>query len=375
MAGIYLHIPFCTKKCSYCDFYSNTNLAIVQELIDAEIEELKLRSDYNKGEKIETIYFGGGTPSILAKSQILLLLGTIYEHYKVKDDCEITFECNPDDLTNNYISELKQIGINRISIGVQSFNDEALKFLGRRHSALQADNAIRSAIQEGFNNISIDLIFGIPGMSFESYQKSLQMGIESGVKHISAYQLTFEEKTLLYKQLSNYKIKEISEEESLEQLNYTINHLNDNGFKQYEISNYAREGYISRHNWLYWSNQSYLGVGPSAHSYDGKTRQWNLSNSVKYIRQIKHGSGFYTVEQLSDIDHFNEYILTGLRTSRGVSITYIRDYFNEKINNHFMKFVKSLADDCLVKRIGDSYIVSRKGIPILDYLVKKLYFI
>jgi oxygen-independent coproporphyrinogen-3 oxidase len=375
MAGIYIHIPFCKKKCSYCDFYSNTNLGILKDLINAEVDELILRKDYLRQEDIDTVYFGGGTPSVLNHDQVEVLLKAVYDNFKVNDNSEITFECNPDDLTKEYLAGLKHLGINRISIGVQSFYDEALKFLGRRHSSDQAKNSVIQSIHEGFRNVSIDLIFGIPGVSFEKYKESLHQAIDLGIQHISAYQLTFEENTLLYKMLNSNTISEIDEEEVIKQFEYTINYLNSNGFYQYEVSNYAREGFMSRHNWLYWSNGLYLGVGPSAHSYDGEMRQWNTSSNMRYVQQVMSGVSHFTIEQLSEMDRFNEYILTGLRTSKGVSYNYIRKYFNEKISTHFIKVIKDFVDQSLINKIGETYTVSMKGINILDFIIRKLNYV
>lgn len=374
MAGIYLHIPFCKQKCSYCDFYSNTNLGISQALIDAEIEELSLRNYYLKNEQVRTIYFGGGTPSVLKLEQVELLLKALYDKFNVFKECEITFECNPDDLTVDYLIGLKQIGVNRISIGIQSFDDNVLKFLGRRHSSAQASLVINQTLSAGFRNISIDVMFGIPGMSFECYQKSLLEAINSGVQHISAYQLTFEEHTLLYKKLINNKIKEVGDEESIYQFDYTIDKLNEFGFKQYEVSNYAKDGFVSKHNSIYWNGENYLGIGPSAHSYDGDSRQWNTANSNNYIKGIKLSENYFKSEILTEIDKFNEYILTGLRTSRGVSYDFITGHFNINMGNHFYKVANKLVDECFMKNIGDSYILTKKGIFILDFLVKKFYF-
>jgi oxygen-independent coproporphyrinogen III oxidase len=374
MAGIYIHIPFCLKKCNYCDFYSNTNLEIAQKLVESEVEELGFRKDYLRNERIDTIYFGGGTPSVLKIEWVAILLSAVYEYFQVNENCEVTFECNPDDLTTDYLSGLNNIGINRISLGVQSFDDDALKFLGRRHSAAQATDAISKSLQDGFKNISIDLIFGVPGLSFENYKHTLKIAIESGVQHISAYQLTYEEGTLLYKRLINKKIQETGEEESIQQFDYTIEYLNHNGFYQYEVSNYAREGFRSRHNWLYWSNGLYLGIGPSAHSYDGETRQWNIGNNRDYMNGILLKDGYFRIESLTEIDRYNEYVLTSLRTSQGVSGDYVVRTFDISIYKHFIKIISDLVDQEFVNFNSGSYILSKKGIFILDLLVRKLSY-
>lgn len=375
MAGIYIHIPFCTKKCSYCDFYSNTNTGIAPIVINSEIKEFELRRDYLNGGFVNTIYFGGGTPSVLKVYQVELLLKTIYEKFVVSDDCEITFECNPDDLTTEYLTGLRGIGVNRISIGVQSFDDEVLKFLGRRHSSEQSKKVIIESIETGFSNISIDLMFGIPGMSFESYRDTLLYAVNSGVQHISAYQLTVEKNTLLYKKLVNNKINEIDEDESIRLLGYTIDGLNEFGFKQYEISNYAKAGYESRHNSSYWNNVCYLGIGPSAHSYNGKSRQWNLSNSIAYCKGIEDGKGYFTIEVLTEVDQYNEYILTKLRTVQGISDNYVRINFNKDIYKHFIKNIKKIENEDFINFKDDIYTLKRKGIFILDFLVNSLYYI
>lgn len=375
MAGIYLHTPFCKKKCNYCDFYSDTKIKNIKAVIDSEIKELELKKNYLKHECIESIYLGGGTPSLLKINFIKALLEAINKNYLINNDCEITFECNPDDITRNYLSELKQSGINRISMGVQSFNNNALKFLGRRHSAEQAENAIITTLNEGFKNVSVDLIFGIPGLSFDNYVISLQTAVNFHIQHISAYQLTYEENTLLHKRLFNNEFTEVKEDIIIEQFDYTIDFLTRNGFRQYEVSNYAREGFMSRHNWLYWNNGKYLGVGPSAHSYDGKSRQWNNSDNLKYIWQINSGEHYYQIEILSEIDMYNEYILTGLRTSKGISLNYIRKCFNKNLSAHFSNIIKDFVEDSLINKTGDNYIISTRGINILDFIIKKLSYI
>jgi oxygen-independent coproporphyrinogen III oxidase len=374
MAGIYLHIPFCKQKCSYCDFYSNTNVGIAPALIEAEKKELVERKKYLKNEHVKTIYFGGGTPSVLKLRQVEQLLSVIYENFNVLKDAEITFECNPDDLNIEYLVGLKTLGINRVSIGVQSFNDDVLKFLNRRHSAEQAGIVIEASKDAGFDNISIDLMFGIPGMSFESYQESLLKGINAGVQHLSVYQLTFEENTLLYKRLVNKKITEIDEEECIRQFDYTIEKLKEYGFRQYEISNYANQGFESKHNTLYWSNENYLGIGPAAHSYDGGARQWNAADSNKYLKGISNGENYFDVETLTETDKYNEYVLTGLRTARGISAHYVQNTFNQSINAHFLKVVNNIVKDGFMDNSEGFYTLRKNGIFILDFMVRKLYF-
>jgi len=374
MAGIYIHIPFCKKKCNYCDFYSNTSLSIAPTMINSEIAEMQLRKDYLKNETISTIYFGGGTPSVLNLELVEILVNSIFLVFKVLEDCEITFECNPDDLSITYLEGLKKIGINRISVGVQSFDDSILKFLNRRHNSAQVRDVIKWAKETGFKNISIDLMYGIPGMSFNSYKESLLEGINLGIQHVSAYHLNIEKNTLLHKLLNDNEIEEINEEESIQQFDYTIEKLDEHGFRHYEVSNYSQEGYMSKHNWLYWSNVNYLGIGPSAHSYDGETRQWNISNNHDYMNGIQLKEGYFRIERLTEIDKYNEYILTALRTSHGVSLDYVFCTFNKNIYLHFKKIINEIGDGNFMNFSNGSYALNKKGVFILDFLIRKFYY-
>jgi len=373
MAGIYFHIPFCKKKCHYCDFYSKKDSKGINDLVKYEIHELTLRKDYLNKDIIETIYFGGGTPSLLNDTQIINLLECVKNNFEVSVDCEITFESNPDDLTNEYLKALYECGINRLSIGIQSFNDGILKFLGRRHDSKKLCGIIEMAKNNGFSNISVDLIFGIPGMNFESYLDSLNMVLKLDIQHISAYSLTIAEGTLFYKWLNNNTIQEIKEEELLIQFNSTIDILSEHGFLHYETSNYAKEGYKSRHNSAYWEDKKYLGIGPSAHSYNHISRQWNVSDTRAYCDHILNATQFYEIEYLTTKDKFNEYIITGLRTSNGVSENYIKRNFEEKFYLSFIKQVNKLLEDNLICFTDDRVTLNRKGIMISDYIMRLLY--
>lgn len=375
MSGIYFHIPFCKHKCHYCDFYSQGDSSDIDVLVESEIRELVLRRDYLNNDLVETIYFGGGTPSLLSKKNILDLLDTVRQNFNVVDNCEITFEANPDDLTDEYLHNLYDCNINRLSIGIQSFNDEVLMFLGRRHDSKKLETIIKTAKSIGFDNISIDLIFGIPGMELSTYLDSVNKVLQLGIQHISAYSLTISEGTLFYKMLKNNKLREINEEDLLIQFNSTINILSEHGFIQYEISNYAREGYKSRHNCSYWENVRYLGIGPSAHSYNLVSRQWNISNTGKYCSNIEKMISFYEVEYLSNNDLFNEYLITGLRTSKGVSLKYINENFDDGIRQHFVKKIKKLSSDKLMDIIDDKIVLTRKGIFISDLVLQQMYYI
>jgi len=375
MSGIYFHIPFCKQKCSYCDFYSTKDPNWIDELVQSEIKELILRKDYLNHELVETIYFGGGTPSLLSIYSVIKLLKCVRENFNVSADCEITFETNPDDLTEDYLKELFDNQINRLSVGIQSFNDDVLKYLGRRHDSCNLNYNIETAKSVGFDNISVDLIFGIPGMSLHTYLDSLDKVIQLDIQHISAYSLTIAEGTLFYKLRKQNILKEIDEEDLLVQFNSTIDILSKNGFNHYEISNYAKEGYKSQHNCSYWEDVNYIGIGPSAHSYNGISRQWNISNTHKYCDLVGKNEPFFEVEFLTRKDKFNEYIITGLRTSNGVSRKFIEENFEGEVVKHFIKEVFSLLKQELIHPDHDRVVLTRRGILISDYILQKLYFV
>jgi len=375
MAGVYFHIPFCRQKCNYCDFYSRKDSGGVEDLVKSEIKEIVLRKDYIKGEKVNTIYFGGGTPSLLSIVHLKDLLDSVKDNFEVSSDCEITFEANPDDLTKEYLIALYQTGINRLSVGIQSYNDNILKFLGRRHDNKKLTEIIEFAKKAGFNNISADLIFAIPGMDFEVYMDSLDKISQLGIQHVSAYSLTIEKGTYFYKLLQNNTIGEVSEEEMLRQYNATIDILALHGFAQYEISNYAKEGFKSRHNSSYWEDEMYLGIGPSAHSYDRVSRQWNVSDTKKYCTNISLAVPFWEIEFLTINDKFNEYLITGLRTSLGISLSYVNNNYNDNIIRHFNIEVDKLLKSNLMCYNGDYIVLTRKGMLISDFILRQLYFL
>ena len=341
MSGIYIHIPFCKQACYYCDFHFSTSLKRKGEMMQALIKELVLRKNELQNEIIETIYFGGGTPSILIIDELRLLIDTIYENYTVIKNPEITLEANPDDLVKaNFMSPLaqskglyddyKKIGINRLSIGIQSFFDDDLKGMNRAHSAKEAKKCLSAAIGS-FDNITIDLIYGIPTMSNERWKENLQIAFNFGVNHISSYALTVEPKTALASFIKKEKYPPIDEEKALEHFNILVEETKKQGFVHYEISNFGKPNYFSKHN------TSYLGFGPSAHSFNGKQRSWNIANNAKYLKAIKEGALPLEVEDLSINDRFNEMIMTGLRTIWGVSLNSIEQNFGAKFKNNLLK--------------------------------------
>ena len=329
MAGIYIHIPFCKSRCVYCDFYSSTQTGYADKLIDAECLELKKRASTNN-ETIETIYFGGGTPSLINIHQLSKIFKAIFDNYSVSEKAEITIEANPDDISTEKISEYVKLGINRVSLGIQSFDDTILKFLLRRHNAFKAEQAVYDIFNLGIENISIDLIYGIPLMSIESWQKSLDKAVNLPVKHISAYHLTIEEGTPLWQMLIQKNITEVTEETGVLHFHMLREVLLKKGFEHYEISNFALRGRESKHNSSYWFGKRYIGIGPAAHSFNGEKRRWNIASINNYIKNID--TVFFEEETLNTNHRFNEYLLTRLRTNKGACLNELRQ-IDEKIFN------------------------------------------
>ncbi len=368
MAGIYIHIPFCKKKCHYCDFYKSTNLGLKVQLLNALLQELEQRKEELSGESIQTIYLGGGTPSVLSPEEISNLLQHIFSLYNVSEGVEITQECNPDDLHPDYLCGIREKGVNRLSMGIQSFRETDLQLMNRRHSPEQAIEAVKMARQAGFDNISIDLIYGLPNQSLEDWQNNIQKAIELQVEHISAYHLTYHEGTVFNEKLKTGTLSELPDEESLEQFILLKKMLANVGFEQYEISNFARNKRYSKHNKSYWFQEKYLGAGPSAHSFDGKTRRWNVSSLSKYLNGIEKGTSWYESEELSRFDHYNDYIITRLRTRWGVSENDIENEFIP----HFRETLDMYRQSGHVLFAEDKWILSDEGLFISDKIMEDL---
>lgn len=346
MAGIYFHIPFCKKKCIYCDFYSVTSIGKIEKAVDAFLKELYLRREELGGTTtISTLYFGGGTPSLLQPSQLELILNSVHNLFKVDTNAEITLEANPDDLNLEYLNQIKSLGINRLSIGTQSFSDRVLLFMNRRHNAKQAIDSVYNARKAGFNNISIDLIYGIPQVSSEEWNSVLDQALDLDVEHISAYHLTYHEQTALWNKLKKGEITEVDEEVSLREYELLVKKTSARNYLHYEISNFAKEGFYSRHNSSYWKQIPYLGIGPAAHSYNGISRRWNLSNLDNYISGAENGSIPYEMENLSENDRFNEYLITTTRTIWGCDLNYIEQNFGvefvDRLKHYSQKYIES----------------------------------
>lgn len=325
MAGIYVHIPFCRRACHYCDFHFTTNLKNSTHLVDAILQELEFRKGYLKGEKVKTIYFGGGTPSLLPTSEIERILNSILRTQSVDAEIELTLEANPEDLSAEKIRELKSIGVNRLSLGTQSFIDAELKWMNRMHSANQATSAISNAQDQGFDNISIDLIFGLPYQTEKDWEMNLNTAISLGVQHISSYSLTIEPKTVLNNRINKGEQKPPNDGLAARCFEMNMDFLPAHGFEHYEISNFARDGFLSKHNSSYWLGANYLGLGPSAHSYNGTERQWNVRSNGAYIQKLDSKESFYESERLSTKDRINEHIMIGLRTKWGIQKALIEE--------------------------------------------------
>lgn len=338
MCGLYIHIPFCKSKCVYCGFYSTVNQKTVEQYVSALEEEMTLRKNETTGETIHTVYFGGGTPSILQISQLQKIINSIKQHFLVENNAEITIEANPEQLTAEYCKNLKSLGFNRISIGIQSFHDEILQFLGRKHTANEALQAVENAYAAGFDNISIDLIYGVNERDNDLWQKELEIAFRLPIKHFSAYALTVEENSLLYRRIHQHKTVEPDEDLASIQYKLLSEAVEKSPFAQYEVSNFAIKGWESKHNSAYWHRVPYIGLGASAHSYDGMHRSWNAPNLNGYLAQIKEGKTYHERETLTDIDQYNEFVLLGLRTCAGIDLREMEEIFGPEKTASFQQY-------------------------------------
>ena len=375
MAGIYIHIPFCKTRCIYCDFYSTTRSELKQQYIRALCTELKTRKGYLKEEPIETIYFGGGTPSQLAHEDFEQIFRTIKEVYGTEHAEEITLEANPDDLTEEYVSMLRTLPFNRISMGIQTFDAPTLKLLNRRHNAAQAIAAIHRLRQAGFRNISIDLIYGLPDETDQRWERDLQQAVGLDVEHISAYHLTYEKGTRIYEMLQSHRISEVDEESSVRFFSALMDTLGAAGYEHYEISNFCKPGMYSRHNTAYWKGIPYLGCGPSAHSFNAETREWNTASLEGYIKSIEEGHRSSETEILDKVTRYNEYIMTSLRTMWGISLTYTEEAFGTELCQYCTKMAAPYLQSHKLEMQADRLRLTREGIFVSDGIISDLMFI
>jgi len=374
MSGIYIHIPFCKQACHYCDFHFSTSLKKKDELINALTKELELRKDEFKNATVETIYFGGGTPSLLSNAELQFIIDAVYKNYKISENPEITLEANPDDLSNNRIIELSKSPINRLSIGIQSFFESDLKLMNRAHNAGEAKACLYMATRH-FDNISLDLIYGIPGASNEQWLKNIEIALSYNVPHISSYALTVEPKTALASFIKKGIIENVNDEQAHEQFHILKEKLEGEGFIHYELSNFGKDGYFSKNNSAYWQGKSYLGIGPSAHSFNGKQRGWNVSNNSKYIKTIQQNELPIEIETLTLVDLYNEYIMTGLRTVWGVSLDKVENDFGIIFKDYLIEQSEVFINQHLLY-IDDKHLrVTKKGQFLSDGIASELFML
>lgn len=374
MSGIYIHIPFCKQACHYCDFHFSTSMKKKDEMVLALAKEMRLRKLEFDNETVETIYFGGGTPSVLSISELRFLIDAVYENFNVAENPEITLEANPDDLSEDQIIEFSKNRINRLSIGIQSFFEEDLKMMNRAHNAEEAKKSLEIATRY-FNNISIDLIYGIPGMTNEMWKQNIETALSYGVPHISSYALTVEPKTALKKLIQTGKISEPKDDVAQEHFMILVDTLQENGFIHYELSNFGKENYFSKNNSAYWLGKKYIGIGPSAHSYDGISRSWNMANNALYLKEIEANNLPNEIEILSQTDRYNEYIMTGLRTIWGVSLDRIEKEFGESKLHYLQKQSEKFLSDGLLSIENKILKTTPKGKFLADGIASDLFLI
>ena len=375
MAGIYIHIPFCKRRCIYCDFFSTTQSEKKSAYVRALCRELEMRQDYVGGEEIETIYLGGGTPSQLTEEELKAIFSSIYHIYKVKTNAEITLEANPDDLTPEYVAMLRQLPVNRISMGIQTFQEETLMLLHRRHTATQAIEAFRRCREAGFQNISIDLMYGLPGETLGTWKEDLRQAINLRPEHISAYHLIYEEDTALWKLREQHQVEEADEDLSVSLFETLIDRLTEAGYQHYEISNFCLSGMHSRHNSSYWTGKKYLGCGPSAHSFNGVSRQWNVASLEGYIKGVEEGELDYEVEELDLYTRYNDFVLTSIRTAWGMLLSKLRSEFGEELYRYCMRMAKPHEDQGVLENREGVLRLTRKGIFVSDGIMSDLMWV
>lgn len=371
MAGIYIHIPFCRKLCHYCDFYHVIGPEENTSYIGALKKEAEIRQDYLAGKTVKTIYIGGGTPSVLAVKELDDILDHLGRLFVIEPENEITVEANPDDVTGDYLTDLRAIGINRISLGVQSWRDEDLRMMNRRHTVMQASDALEKSMKAGFKNISIDLIYGIPGMGIDNWAGNLDKTLSFDIKHLSAYHLTIEPGTVFGKMKEKGLLAEVDEEESTAEFNLLIEKTESAGFIQYEISNFGKPEYFSVHNTNYWRQVPYMGLGPSAHSFNGYSRQWNVRDLKKYMKALKGGKLLFEKEELDIKTKFNEYIMTSLRTMWGIDLEYVEKIFEKEGYDYVINLSGKFINYGLMRQENKNLVLTNQGKMISDNIISE----
>jgi oxygen-independent coproporphyrinogen III oxidase len=374
MAGIYIHIPFCKQACSYCNFHFSTSLKLKNDFVAALLKEMDLRKEYLQNELIETIYFGGGTPSMLADEDLQLIFQKLYSAFNISKDAEITLEANPDDINIEKLKAWKKNSINRLSIGIQSFFEEDLMWMNRAHNATQAFDCINAAQNEGFENMSVDLIYGTPGLTNEKWKKNVQRLIDLNIPHLSCYALTVEPKTALNKMIHEKKVSDINPEQQAEQFILLMNWLNEAGYEHYEISNFAKPGKRSKHNSSYWQQKKYLGLGPSSHSFNGESRQWNIANNALYIQSLINNNLSFEKEELTRVQKLNEYIMISLRTIEGCDLKYVKDKFGLRESNQLLINAEKYIQQKKIENINEKLRLTKEGKLLADGISAALFF-
>lgn len=373
LGGIYIHIPFCRQACRYCDFYFTVSHQFQDRFCASLLKEIEIRAAHQEGEEMQSLYFGGGTPSMLSVANLKSIIEKLKQYYRFSGDAEITIECNPDDLDKVKLSLLRELGFNRISLGIQSFHEEDLKLMRRSHNAGQAVDAVEDAASVGFDNITIDLIYGIPGQSLEGWKDNILKALDLPVKHISAYHLSFEEGTVFDHWRKKGRISPLPENESIMMFRLLRQELGEAGFEHYEISNFAKEGWWSRHNRLYWSGNAYLGFGPSAHSYKGSSRYWNVSSLKKYMNALEKGDIIEEEEVLSEKERYHDYLITSLRTKEGVDLQLLADHFGEEVLQHFTKRARLFVKEGQMMEKKERMAILPDSWLLADHIMRELF--
>ncbi|MCT4630374.1 radical SAM family heme chaperone HemW [Winogradskyella sp.] len=372
LGGIYIHIPFCKQACYYCDFHFSTSLKKKKELIEALVKELQLRKSEFKDIAVATIYFGGGTPSILTDEELQLLIDAVYDNYKVVDDPEITLEANPDDLSKERIYKLAKTPINRLSIGIQSFFEEDLKLMNRAHNAQEAKECL-SVASRYFDNISIDLIYGVPGATNEQWLQNIETALSYNIPHVSSYALTVEPKTAFASFIKKKIMNDVNDEQAHEQFHILKDYLEGKEFIHYELSNFGKENYFSKNNTAYWQGKPYIGIGPSAHSFNGKQRSWNVRNNAKYIKSLQENKLPMEIETLTKVDRYNEYVMTGLRTIWGVSLEKVEQDFDTTFKDYLLEQANVFINRQMLYIEAEHLKVTKKGQFLSDGIASELF--
>ncbi len=373
MRGIYIHIPFCRKACRYCDFYFSVSLQYLDSFVDALVEEIRQKGEREPGRSLETLYVGGGTPSILSVSQLEKIINSIYKYHSFQENPEWTIECNPDDLNERGLKGLRKIGFNRLSIGIQSFHDRDLEIMNRSHNATQAEASIQLASAGGFENITMDLIYGIPGQSLWEWEENIKRALSLPLSHISAYHLTFEPGTVFDHWRKKGRLFPVPEEASVNQYRILREHMLSAGYDHYELSNFGRDAMVSKHNMLYWSGAAYLGLGPSAHSFDGERRSWNKSSLKGYVEGILNGVEISETEALTDREKYHDYLITSLRTKWGADPAHIEKVFGLEFRLHFEKQSQPFLKAGSMSLASGRLIIEPGQWLITDHILRTLF--